>query len=250
MLNKVKSKEWEIKKSTLGRQKNSGKVTYQQCRDCSCYDIIKNLTHIETKSSVTELPRGTRFNFLVRVDTKLTDLNNPKSYYEQFNRRNFISFSTISNKNVSYYGLGGKVLFAYEVKPNSIAHVFPMDCDSNPDAETEDDITELPSLWLTLKELNEITGKLKTYNQITCKTKEDGKILKPCAIIAIDRMDSHIKSVALKFGIRCIIVHPEKSAICETFDPFFPLDKEAVSKTKEIFRKFQEIYSINLYERY
>jgi len=245
---KLKSIDWEISRSSLSKSIKS--PSYEQCRTYACNDIIKNLTYLNTDLPfITELPRGSKFCFLVRVGTDMADPNSPVRYYNQFAERNYISFSTITNKNVSHYGIGGNILFAYNITADLIAHIFPMDCDSDSDAINEEDITEFPSLWLTLQDLNESTLKLKTYNQITCKTKQDGKILKPCRIIVIDEIDDYITSVARSFGIGCTIIHPDKTALCETYDPFFPMEKDSVFKASQLFRDLKKFYSINENER-
>ena len=207
-------------------------------------------TQIEEQGFISELPRGTKFNFLVRVGTNLSNPNDPSTYFGQFENRNFISFSTIYNKNVSYYGLGGNILFAYNMSPELIAHIFPMDCDSDPNAINEEDITEFPSLWLTLHELNESTLKLKTYNQITCRTKCNGKIIKPVRIIAIDSITPEAETIAKAFGIKCTIVHPNKNAICEKSDPFIPFIAENKRKREAIFKNLKKMYSLEECQRF
>ena len=237
----MRSKEWEISRSSLAKIKKN--PTYNESREYACKDICSN-TLIEEQGFISELPKGSRFSFLVRVGTNLLGPNDPAKYYEQFENRNFISFSTICNKNISYFGLGGDILFAYNMTPDLIAHIFPMDCDSNPDAVNEDDITEYPSIWLTLSDLNAATIRLKTYNQITCRTKSktDGQIIKPSRIIAIGSINSNIESVARAFGIGCTIVHPNKSAICEKYDPFLPFGNR--DKKTALFRELKKMYSL------
>lgn len=241
---KIRDKEWEISRSSLARVRKN--PTYNECREYACKDICSN-TLIKEQGYISELPRGSKFNFIVRVGTDFSNPNEPSKYYGQFERRNFISFSTINNKNVSHYGLGGGILFAYNITPDLIAHIFPMDCDSNPYAVNEEDITEYPSIWLTLSELNAATIKLKTYNQVTCRTKSkaDGRIIMPSRVIAIDSINSRIESVAKAFGIGCTIVHPNKNAISEQYDPFLPIGSTDVqSKRKVLFKELKKMYSL------
>lgn len=244
--NKLKSIAWEISQSSLKKRKG-GNPSYKACRDFACNDITSKLTQISDNAlSITEISPGTNFSFLVRVGTDImNDPNDPINYYKQFKERDYISFSIISNKNISHYGIGGNILFAYNVPPESIAHIFPMDSETDSKAKSEDELTEYPSLWYTLDDLNTTTLKFKTYNQITCSTKHNGEIIKPFAVIAINKLDDYTKSVAEAFNIKCIIVHPNKSAICETFDPFFVLKKEDAKKAKEVFRTLKRLYSIS-----
>ena len=125
-----------------------------------------------------------------------------------------------------------------------------MDCDSDPNAINEEDITEFPSLWLTLHELNESTLKLKTYNQITCRTKCNGKIIKPVRIIAIDSITPEAETIAKAFGIGCTIVHPNKNAICEKSDPFIPFIAENKRKREAIFKNLKKMYSLEECQRF
>lgn len=244
--NKLKSVDWEISRSSL-KQIKGGNPSYKECRDFACNDITAKLTQIPDNALfITEIPPGTNFSFLVRVGTDIrNNPNNPNTYYRQFKEREYVSYSIISNKNISHYGIGGNILFAYNVPPESIAHIFPMDSDTDPIAKSEDELTEYPSLWYTLDDLNATTLKFKTYNQITCATKHNGEIIKPFAVIAINKLDDYTKSVAEAFNIKCIIVHPNKSAICETFDPFFVLKKEDAKNAREVFETLKKLYSIS-----
>lgn len=244
--NKLKSVDWEISRSSLKKRKG-GNPSYKECRDFACNDIASKLTQIPGDAPfITEIPPGTNFSFLVRVGTDIiNNPNDPINYYKLFKERDYVSYSIISNKNISHYGIGGNILFAYNVPPESIAHIFPMDSETDHRAKSEDELTEYPSLWYTLDDLNATTLKFKTYNQITCATKHNGEIIKPFAVIAINELDDYTKSVAEAFKIKCIIVHPNKSAICETFDPFFVFRKEDAKKAKEVFKTLKKLYSIS-----
>lgn len=217
--------------------------TYEQCRDYSCNDIANNLTRISDDSSfITELPPGTNFNFLIRVDTSSYYSYNPSYYFQSFKKRNYISFSTINNKNISHYKYRGRtLLLAYDVTPDTIVHVFPIDSDIKTDAKSEEELTLFPSLWLTLKELNSLTLKLRTYNQITCKTKINGNIIKPFGVICFDKVDDYAIEVAKNFGIKCIIVHPDTNALHYSADVYYDFPT-----TREASYIMEEMYEINL----
>lgn len=205
-------KEWEVKHSSLFKKGNFD-ATYEQCRKYACNDISNcTLNHdaLNEKSSVLEIPKGNEFHFIGRVNTSIGG-NNPTSYYETFRRRDFVAFSTINNKNISHYK--GDVFFAYNILPDDIVHIFPLDSDTEKMAKSEKELTSLPSLWLTLDDLENLTEQMKVYNQITCKTKRNGQIIKPYAVIAFDKIDTKILSIANSFKIKCIILHPNKDAI-------------------------------------
>ena len=206
-----KSKEYQIKHSSLAKISKT-EVTYEQCRKYACEDICSNLTHLNLtkKSSVVEIPYGTEFHFIGRVNTNSGGYR-PEAYYETFESRDFVSFTSINNKNISHYK--GRVFFVYNIHPEDIVHIFPMDSDIKTRATSEDELTMLPSLWLTLSDLESLTLMFKVYNQITCKSKRNGQILKPFAVVAFDKLDDDVRRIADMFGIGCIIVHPDKDAI-------------------------------------
>lgn len=237
-----KSKEWEVEHSSLARL-STNSITYEQCRNYSRMDIVNNLTHMpDNLPFITELPPGTDFNFLVRVDTTKGYSYDPNSYYSSFEERDFISFSTINRKNISHYKYHGRnLLLAYNIPPEVIVHVFPADSDTNSRAKNEEDLTILPSLWLNIEDLNSLTLKLKTYNQITCKTKINGTILKPFAIIVFDEIDDYAISVAKDFGIGCIIVHPDNNALHYNADLYYDY-----YTTKKASDTMENLYQINL----
>lgn len=208
----LKTKEWEIQHSSLAKI-SKAPVTYEQCRKYACEDIVRNLTHLpDDLPFVWEIPENEEFHFIGRVDDTLFADNDPINYYKIFENYTFAAFSTINRKNISRYR-GRKVFFVYNILPEDIVHIFPFDCNTISDADSEKTLTSLPSLWLTLQDLKEVTSQLEVYDQITCKTKRNGQILKPFAVIAFDKLDEYTEKVAKEFGIGCIIVHPDKEAI-------------------------------------
>lgn len=210
--------EWEIAHSSLAKKiSNSEILTYNLCRKYACLDIVKNLTHVNTNGeSIIEIPKGTEFHFIGRVDTNSRyESYNPNYYYKTFERREFISFSTINNSNISHYR--GDVFLVYDILPQDIVHIFPSDSFIYTGAVSEKELTHIPSLWITLNEVEDISLKMRVYNQITCKTKRNGKILKPFAVISFNGFDSKEgktpQEVANRFGIPCIRVYPNENAV-------------------------------------
>ena len=243
-MKKLKSKDWEIKHSSLALSLKK-QVSYDECRNYACNDIA-NTTHIdENLPFIYEIPKGTPYNFLVRIDTCEVGYNK-EEYYNSFKKRDFISFSTYYNKNKSHYNYKDRnVLFAYNVKPDTIVHIFPTDSAIITTAKNEEELTDIPSLWLNQNELNKITLKLKTYNQVTCKTKQDGDILKPIAIIFEDKINDYGLSIAKEFGIKCIIVHPDNDVIDNSSNLFADF-----SKTQIIAKKIKEMYGFDISHHY
>lgn len=209
---KHKTTEWEIENSTL--TKISKKLpTYEECRRYACDSIVEGMTKISSKERqfFIEIPKGEEFHFIGRVYTEHLGLT-PENYYRDFVKRSFVSFSIMNKRNKSRYK-GKQYFFVYNIIAEDIVHIFPADADTKQGAKTEDELTSLPSLWITLQELEATTEKLEVYNQITCNTKRNRKILKPFALIAIDELSEEIKKKAEEFKIGCIIVHPDENAI-------------------------------------
>lgn len=210
--NELKTNEWKIQHSSLAKISKTH-VTYEQCRKYACEDIVRNLTHLpDDLPFVWEIPENEEFHFIGRVDDSSFADNNPIHYYKMFQNCTFAAFSTINKKNISRYR-GGKIFFVYDILPEDIVHIFPVDSDTDLKADSEEILTSLPSLWLTMQDLKSVTTQLQVYDQITCKTKRNGQILKPFAVIAFDELDEYTQKIAKDFEIGCIIVHPDKKAI-------------------------------------
>ena len=239
MWNMLKSKEWEVKKSSLSRNSDR-EVTYEECRKYACNHIVSNLTSIScAKSQVIEIPRGSEFHFLGRVDTNIY-INVPDIYYKSFKSRNFAAFSVINNKNISRYK--GGIFFVYDILPEEIVHIFPTDSSTIKDAKSEEELTLIPSLWLNLEDLEALTLKLGVYNQITCKTKRNGEIIKPRAVLAFGEQADEAIQIAKDFGLICIKVYPDEDAIEYTQDLLYDYMVYRVAD------KMQELYDLNMRE--
>lgn len=241
MRERARTIEWEIKQSSLAKI-SKHEPTYEECRNYACKDIISQLTHIKKQDIpfVIEIPENTDFHFIGRVNTT-EGKDIAELCYDAFKQREFVAFSTINRKNISHYK--GRTFFIYDLLPEDIVHIFPADSDTKKYAEDEDDLTFLPSLWLTLKELDKITEMLGVYNQITGKTKRNGKIIKPLAVVAFDNLDEKIKKIAMEFKIGCVIIHPDKDAI--NYDQDLIYDEY---KFDIVSRKIDTIYGIDMKE--
>lgn len=187
-------------------------ANYEQCRSYACQNIINNLTSISiSKDAVIELPPGTQYHLIGKVDTSYSNKNVPEIYYSAFKRRTFIPYTIINSKNISRYK--GGIFFIYNLSYDDIVHIFPMDSDTNIGVTNEKDLTPLPSLWLTLSELESFSERLGVYNQITVKTKRNGQIIKPIAIAAFNKISKDIRKIADLFEIGIIVLHPDENAI-------------------------------------
>ena len=212
-------KQWIIEHSSLYKQTLIQKMiaknlTLEQCKTFSQKNIVDNLTKVDATNPIIEIFPGDKFCFMGRVDTSLGCCYNKHNYYQDFATRNFISFSTITNENISHYCNDTcNVMLLYNVPAEAIVHVFPTDSNTYTRAKEEKDLTTFPSLWWTLEELNDYTKKLATYNQITCKTHINGEMLKPCALIVFDAITDKAKSIAEDFGLNIILIHTHTNVI-------------------------------------
>lgn len=244
--------KWEIEHSSLYKQTLIQKMiirnlilTKKDCKEFACTDIVSKLTPINTSEFLTEIPAGSKFCFLARVDTSKSSYDRVM-YYKQFEERNYIAFSTITEENISHYqNANTDFMLAYDIPAEAIVHIFPCDSDTYTKADNECALTRFPSLWLSLEELNKITKKLGVYNQITCKTKHENKILKPKAVIAFDTASEKAIKVAKHFNINCIVVHPKEKAISYTRDVMVDRRKFA-----EVSKKMEEMFNISLYPQH
>ncbi|MFQ6752300.1 MAG: hypothetical protein ACLRFL_01880 [Clostridia bacterium] len=212
-MEKHRNKEWERQASSL--YKIDPYATLEECKNFSRENISKYLTKIDKNTSFIELDLNSTFCFLGRVDTNLNNPYNPTHYYEICAHRTFMSFSTLTEKNISHYKNSDRnYMFIYDLPAEAIVHVYPCDADTSSYTSNEDELTKLPSLWITLDELNEITLESRVYNQVTCRTKDDqGNIYRPVGLLIFDEITDEALAVADRFGIPPVLVHPKKTAV-------------------------------------
>ena len=228
-------REWEIKHSSFAKLKQ-GEATYSECRKFACRDIAKNTTKIPKRKVpfVIDIPKGTDFHFIGRVDTSDKGSNHVKSYFQSFKYRTYISFSTVNKKNISTYN--GRLFFIYNICAEDIVHIFPTDSDTDIYAKSEKMLTAFPSLWITLKELEDLQNKFGTYSQVTCKTHRRGNIIKPVAVLAIDNVSSYVKKIAEEFEVGIVVIHPDDDAI--NYKKDLLNDYEKIDSISDEFRKY------------
>ncbi len=232
-----RNEEWETEHSSLG-QKNAY-AKYYRCRKYVCMDISqKTWCDIPQGCGIFEIPKGTEWHFIGRVDTTGWAGSNPDYYFRDFENREFVGFSTISNKNISRYMKTG-AFFIYNIMPDDIAHIFPMDSDTKKHVEVESELSGLPSLWLTLDELEAIKNKIGCYDQITCRTKRNGKIIKPVAVVAYDNVSEEIEEIAYAFGVPILLTHPDENVI--NFSGDMLRQRYMLTRASKVFKKPYDI---------
>lgn len=241
-MEKYRNKEWERLNSDLyklyisiGRPTDD--LTLEECRQFACNNIAKNLTKIDSSLPFIELNEDDEFCFIGRVDTNLEDPYNPARYYQSCQDRTFMSFSTLTHENISHYKNSQRnYMFVYNMPASAIVHIYPCDSDTATYAKSEDDLTRIPSLWITLDKLNGMTKQARIYNQITCKTKYDnGEIIKPAGLLVFNSMSEEAQAVADRFDIPCILVHTKKNVI--TYDGDLFKDQLSLEDISDILKR-------------
>ena len=157
-MTKKEIEDFEVRISTLGRK--DGEHTIEECRRYACESIAKGITKVEVKrGEIVEIPAGTPFFFFGQVaDNPYRERDVPKNYFKWLKNTPFFAGSTISSKRLSHYK--GDIFYLYDIEPGSIAHIFPMDSNTNNLKEDERRLTWLPSCWLDLFELENMTSYL------------------------------------------------------------------------------------------
>lgn len=208
----MKQESWLIQHSSLVKRCLATRVqlekfpTFDECWKYAC-DCISNGTRLQRVprvGEVVEVNGEQSFHFMVRVDTTVQIIVDgttitPKVYYKTFESREFVSFSTIWQDNVSHYM--GSPLFVYNINPEDIVHIFPMDSSTFMYAKHSKDLTNAPNLLLDLKDIDNLSTEMGCYPQITCRTKRNGRIIKPVAIAVLNNITSEDVKIAESFGL-------------------------------------------------
>ncbi len=229
----MKQESWLIQHSSLVKRCLATRVqlekfpTFDECWKYAC-DCISNGTRLQRVprvGEVVEVNGEQSFHFMVRVDTTVQIIVDgttitPKVYYKTFESREFVSFSTIWQDNVSHYM--GSPLFVYNINPEDIVHIFPMDSSTFMYAKHSKDLTNAPNLLLDLKDIDNLSTEMGCYPQITCRTKRNGRIIKPVAIAVLNNITSEDAKIAESFGLgifRIITSHKairyDKDVLCD-----------------------------------
>ncbi len=228
-MSSLEKKEWEIKHSSFCRKG----ISYEECKELSCKSILDRVTRIDVgPGEIAFIPKGRGYHFIGRVDTSGNTLI-PQNYYKNFAKRYFVGQTLVNNANYSHYQ--GEVFFVYDLYPEDIVHVFPMDSYTDMEAKEESKLTIFPSLWLSGEELEKFTAELKVYNQITVKTKRNGDIIKPFAVLCFETPSKRILEIAELFKIGTIVAPPDDDAIF--FDGELLTSEVKLDEMSDIFEK-------------
>ncbi len=244
-MEKHRNKDWERQVSSLYRIDPT--ATLEECKNFSRENISKYTTKIDKNATFIEYDPNSSFCFLGRVDTNLENPYDPINYYRVCDNRTFMSFSVLTEKNISHYKNSDKnYMFIYDMPAEAIVHVYPCDADTSSYTSNEEELTKLPSIWITLDELNEITLDAKVYNQITCRTKDShGNLIKPVGLLVFGEITQEAQAVADRFGIPPVLIHPKKNAVNYSGDIMY--DEFAMYGVSSTLRK---AFGIDFMDRY
>ena len=204
---KFRNKDWERKHSSL--YKKNTKAKYEDCVEYSKKSIAKATNiKVDPSKSVIEITKP-YFSLIGRVNTSQWG-DDPKNYYDSFLHREYISFSTVFPKNISRFK--ARQFFLYNLEPQDIVHVFPMDSDTDTLATNLKYLCGVPSIWLDINDLEVVKNDLRVYDQITCKTKRDGEIIKPVAVLALNTITDETKKYSYNYELPIVLAHPDSCA--------------------------------------
>ena len=238
-LQEINQPKWIIENSSF----NYSGITLEECRKMSHENIANGLTKLDipkTRYWELTLPKGSKFHLIGRVNTVQfkSSFIKRKQYYADFVSRDFASFTEVWNKNISHYA--GDFFFLYDIIPEDIAHVFPCDSDTQRYAKKVEELSNFPSMCLSLYDLERLSFELGTYCQITCRTKRNNEIIKPYAIMTLAEPTPREKHIAQAFEIGVVIVTPDDDAITYSGD---------LLSTKELYnvsQRFEKKYGFDL----
>ena len=251
-MDKALKSRFEILTSSL-RKKVNDFVSLEDAKNYAINDIAEGLTKIpEGLDTENAFEINAPFKILARVDTSKDGDYDLDAFAKQSLDRNYLSYTVVTDKNISHYKTNHSFLLAYNMPAEAIVHVFPTDSDTRLYATKDDEVSGEPSMWLTLDELCELSDEIELYNQITCRTQVNGKPILPSAVLVFDKIEPDAEEVAKRFGLPIVIAHPQKNAICyvgdscmlntnpETADKYFNMIEIFKSKLRKCFKTRNE----------
>lgn len=199
---------------------------YLRCRDYACSSIVNSLM------SFDELQPGRvyhidcdnckPFHILARVRTNVED----PTIEATAERRKFLSFSILTEKNLSHFP--GRVLYGYRtgVEPSMIGYIYEHDGDTQEQVETRWELAEIPKELLDCSDLCARALKRKTYCQVSVESKykkPDGasEPLRPDAVLAINKITADDRRAATMRNLPILILQQGRNTVATIEDFFF-----------------------------
>ena len=201
---------------------------YIACREYACSSIVNHLTKFDNLKAgeIYHLFCNTnKFYILARVRTNWEK----PSIEETAEKRRFLSFSILTEKNVSHYP--GLVLYGFHngVKPSMIGYIFPRDADTIADAKNRLELSDEPEILLDIEDLCRAAWEKRTYCQVSIESKTieyingvppKTKALQPEVVIAIDEPTKNDIFAARQRKLPILVLHRRKNTIMNVCDQF------------------------------
>lgn len=221
-----------IKKHNIPKAQNKDdrkalEQLYSTCRSYACKSIVDNLRDF------TELKAGKtyhiycdreQFYILARVRTNWEN----ETIEETAERRKYLSFTILTEKNLSHFP--GRVLYGYYngVKPSMIGYIYSEDGNTQAYAKNRLDLAEMPEELYDIKDLCEAARKKETYCQVSIESKTKQYVgpriitstLLPTVVISIEKASNDDIIAARQRRVPHIILHPSPETITKVHDLF------------------------------
>lgn len=220
--------KYGIPKAQKNDDRKALEQLYSTCRSYACKSIVDNLSGFaEFKPGKTYHIYCDREHFyiLARVRTNWEY----KTIEETAERRKYLSFTILTEKNLSHFP--GRVLYGYYngVKPSMIGYIYSEDGNTQANAENRLELAEMPEELYDIEDLCEAAREKKTYCQVSIESKTKQYIgpriitstLLPAAVISIEKASNDDIIAARQRRLPHIILHPGPETITKVHD-FFP----------------------------
>lgn len=200
---------------------------YLECRSDACNSIIDNLrdfTEFEPGKTYHIYCDREQFYILARVRTNWEK----KTIEETAESRRYLSFTILTEKNLSHFP--GRVLYGYYngVKPSMIGYIYSEDGNTQACAEKRLELAEMPEELYDIKDLCEAARKKETYCQVSIESKTKQYVgpriitstLLPAVVISIEKASNDDKKAARQRRLPHIILHPGPETITKVHNLF------------------------------
>ena len=193
---------------------------YRKCREYACNSIVNHLRRLNemAPSDIYHLDcKKESFFILARVRTNYET----GTMQTTAMKRKFLSFSILTEKNLSHFP--GRVIYGYYtgVVPSMIGYIYPRDASTSAYAQNRLELSELPEELLDIDDLCTQALLEKTYCQLSIESRHKVGTLLPCAVISIDvpTKDDLLASKRMKLPI--LVLHRGPKTAMTVRDIFF-----------------------------
>lgn len=204
---------------------------YKKCREYACKSIVDRL------KSFKEMQAGKIYHLDCKTDSFFI-LARVRTNYEMSTieetsqERAFLSFSILTEKNLSHFP--GRVVYGYRtgVYPSMIGYIYHHDADTYAYAKTRLELSELPEELLDVEDLCAQALLEKTYSQVSVESKTktyvgpiiNTAVLQPDVVIAIDTPTQDDLLAAAQRNLPILVLHRSPTTVMNIHDLFFTPD--------------------------